>query len=138
MEQPRASTTAHCQHVQHENGLHELRFSQPSRQAVEELLTHIEQIMTDHPNHATMRMLINAQDVDNLPFSYLFPRLRKFASEHRERLASRTVLLYGGGPFLSMFEMMIRALPGRTQDNQFRVFKATEYDEAVAWLLQDD
>jgi hypothetical protein len=137
MESPTDATT-HCQHIQHDTGLHELRFAQPSRQAVEELLGHIERMMVDHPPDTTMRMLINARDVDNLPFSYLFPRLKQFTRENRQRYASRTALLYGDGPFLSMFDIMVRALPGRTADNKFRIFKGEQHDEAVAWLLQDD
>lgn len=120
-------------YVQHPDGVHEIIYNEVSREAVDQYMTHFDNIMAITPKDEVLRLLSNGSLVVEMqPISYMMSRFRNVMQKYPQRPAVRVAILYGSVRFIDLvnglFRMFVR---GR---DKMRFFKAEQREEAIAWL----
>jgi len=121
------------EYIRHPDGIHEIIYNEVSREAVDQYMTHLDNIMSITPKEQTLRLLSNGTKVIEMqPITYMMSRFRGVMQKHPQRPAVRVAILYGSVRFIDLvnglFRMFVRGRDG------MRFFKAEERDEAIAWL----
>ena len=127
--------------TEHDNGIHEIKFHEATRHAVDEYLHTVESILTKQiaGQEAIAHILLDLTDSGVPPFAYITQQGRKLLHEHhRERAAIHLRLAFlakdGAKTVLSLAEAFIKMLP---IDASFKVFDWTKRHEAEDWLLSN-
>jgi len=114
----------------------ELLFHEASRQAVDDLIAHLIDIINVSQTGEHVRIFVNNGDLRRgQPISYLIGQLRAhkqyFDIPFRARIAANFNLM----PIAQLIELFLRSLYSRKIT--FKPFMVTDTDGALEWLLKD-
>lgn len=135
--------TALCDLIVHENGVREMRLHDSTRQAVDELTVHMSSVMASWQPEQDGRqvyLLVDMRDSGLPPLNYMMQKVREWISNYRHIMRQvyiREALLVpiNSGIVLSLAGTFARMLP---VDSDVKFFSPDEYEDAIAWLLQQD
>ena len=118
-----------------QDGIHELIFTEVSRNAVDEFMNHFDGILRQAAPDDTVRVFGNNGDNSPQPMGYALARSRAILNAYRERPAIRLALM-NNGRFANMMDSLFRTLLRRR--DRIRFFKLTEREKLLEWLRRDD
>jgi hypothetical protein len=122
----------------HENNIHELIYTDASRVAVDAFWAYLDRFIEEGKPEDLYCILNDLRQSGHQPLSYYFSRLRQFNAQHPadKRPQARFALLYrSSSPLIGTVDTFIRMLNPRRV--RIRIFPNNQYDEAVAWLLEE-
>lgn len=134
----------HIEHIEHDNGIHEIIFLDASRHAVDEYMNTLEELVTpivENNSVTKLFFIANLTQSHDLPsFSYITRQGRKLLHEHlsdRDKFHLRGAFLakHDEVLVLSLAESFIKLMP---VDMIMKVFEEESRDEAINWLLADE
>lgn len=92
------TTKPRCAYHLHDNGIHELTYYESSRYAVDEMIAHVENILTQLPPDVTLiRVLTDSSQAASQPFQYMLSKLRALATKYPNHPYIRSASLFDGG-----------------------------------------
>jgi hypothetical protein len=125
--------TKRCIYTRLDNGIHELTFYESSRMAVDEMVSHMSNILKTTPEDApaTCYMVDNSK-ADVIPINYLRIGIKDLSAQRpSNREPGRLAVIYDGA-----MGGLVNTVLTLAMKNKFRFFKPEKRDEAIAWLLQ--
>jgi hypothetical protein len=129
-------TTTRCIYGPLENGILELTFTEASREAVDELLLHMNEIYRMAGANDIVRVLVDHTDVGMQPVTYMFQKMREWNASHRVYFYSRAAVLIDDTFLVWLVDSLLKTVL-RTAAVEIRYFASSERDAAVSWLLSD-
>lgn len=127
-------TEAYCVYQYYMNNrIHRLTLRDDSRQAVDEAIQHMNNILDKHPFDRKLRLIIDARN-GVPPLQHFFTQLRRMYAKRQNLPEIRAIYLYKGNVLLSILELFFNRL-GVSGNRRF-VHEGTEL-EAQEWLLSD-
>lgn len=132
---PNAARPA-CDYVVHPNGIHEIIYNEVSHAAVDQCVAYFEQSLLSTPPEGKVMIMTNGTRVKAMqPVAYLMRQFRALAKRNNHGPEMRIVILYDKAVTASALNGLFRAfVRGR---DQMRMFKFTERDAAMEWMLKD-
>lgn len=124
-----------CTYTVHPNGIHEFVFHEESKRAIDVWLEHTEQIYQSAPPDKAVLYILDGSDVENLPLSYSFPRIKALNAKYPNKPPSRGVLIYSSGIMNSIIGAFTK-LSSRGARDESRFYHKSKRGEAVQWLLE--
>jgi hypothetical protein len=118
-----------------DNGVHQIRFNEPTHRAVDMWFAKIEEIARATPNTTLVRYLVDQSVFTTLPASYSYQKGQEMMKRLKERPPTRVALLYPPGFLTSITATFIRLL--RSRIDTVRMFPVQQREEAIAWVLSD-
>lgn len=123
-----------------ENGVHEFRFLEPTRDAVDEWANHLEQLQLQGHwyGRETVRLILDTRQSGSLPIRYLFECLSDYNREYAHLKPPKVRIAYVHAPsqiILPIFSTFADLMPVPTKA---RFFEADAYDQALAWLHSEE
>jgi hypothetical protein len=118
-----------------DNGVHQIRFNEPTHRAIDMWFAKIEEIARTTPTTTLVRYLVDQSVFSTLPTSYSYQKGQEMMKRMKERPPTRVALLYPPGFMTNITATFIRLL--RSRIDTVRMFPVHERDEAVAWVLSD-
>jgi hypothetical protein len=127
-----------CEYKYHDNDVHEFIYNDVGRDAVDEYFAHFERIAKTLPAGSVFRILTNGSRIkDTQPVRYMFVRLQTILRTLPHRPTFRVALLAAeDNSMTKILDTIFRALL-RGHD-RLRFFRASEYEQAVEWLLKEN
>lgn len=127
-------TTTRCIYSRLENGVHELIFTEASREAVDELLLHMDEIYGMTGAKDIVRVLVDHRNVGMEPVTYMFQKMREWNASHRVYFYSRAAILIDETFLVWLVDSLLKTVL-RTAAVEIRYFASSERDAAINWLL---
>ncbi len=129
------TTYQRCAYRLHDNGIHELIYYETSRYAVDEMIAHVDRILEQLPAETKLiRVLTDSSQTASQPFQYMLARLRELAVKYPNHPYIRSASLFDGGVMMGPADVLFRLI---TRRNKFRLFKPSQREEAIKWLLEE-
>lgn len=134
-------TTWHTTREDLPNGVIVLTYLDSSRQAIDDMLTHINDVIDERIQNpsdtSTQRMLLDDTQVKSLPIAYMFDQIRQRLVPRRNEYDHdvRLAALINNAMMASMVNWFVSSL---RMGIIFRLFTGQQREEAIEWLLQDD
>jgi len=124
-----------CSRTNHTDYI-ELVFEESSKQAVDQLITHLIDIASVRDDADIKRIYINSGKVKNTqPIMYLMNQLRVSKSQLKSNDSVRIAVTFNILTFAQMINIFITTM--RSPQMVFRAFGVHQIDQAVPWLLSD-
>lgn len=115
----------------------ELVFLESSRQAVDDLIMHLLDIVREHSGAETTRVFVNNGDVRQAqPIAHLLAKLREHKEVLRVDFPIRVAVLFNMMPIASLLDLFVRSL--YTGKIQFKPFSVHDAEGALTWLISED
>lgn len=112
----------------------ELRFTEASRLAVDELIAHLLDIISEHDAGDEVRIFVSNGDLRRgQPISYLLGQLKANRKYFNVPFRVRVAANFNMMPIVQLLEMFLRSL--YSDKIRFKAFVITDVDGAVEWLL---
>lgn len=127
---------ARCVYRAGENDVHELIFTEASREAVDELVIHMSHIFDNTPERSVVRVLVDNRSVGMQPVTYMFQRMREWNAHHRTRFTSRAAVLVDDTILVWLVDSLLKTIL-RSAPITLRYFPSDERDAAIVWLLSE-
>lgn len=124
-----------CDYVVLPNGIHEFIFREETKRAIDVWLEHTEHIYQTAPPDKRVLFILDGSDVENLPLSYSYPRIKALNAKYPNKPPSRGVLIYSSGILNSLIGAFAR-LSSRGARDESRFYHKNKRDEAIQWLLE--
>lgn len=130
-----AQTELNCLHQYYlTNHIHKLVLKNDSKNAVDDALMHLKNILDEQPQDEKLRLYIDARS-GVPPLQYFFAQLRKLYGTYDALPQIRAVYVYEGSIVLSVIQIFFNALG---LDASRRFIKGGTDIEAQTWLLSDE
>ena len=121
-----------CKYQQLDNGIHELTIIEPSRDAVDEMVNHIDDIMgnSQRGDHGE-RYLIDNSLSDAPPLSYTTTQIKGINARRPADLPPGCIAILYDGMLVTLANSMLRL----AMKNQLCFFQSSQRKQAISWLL---
>lgn len=114
----------------------ELRFTEASRKAVDDLLAHLLDIVASHGAGDDVRLFINNHDLRRgQPITYLLSQLKAHKRHFDVPFHIRIAANFNMMPIAQLLELFLRTL--YSNKIAFKPFMVTDNEGALNWLLAD-
>jgi hypothetical protein len=123
--------SAACEYYHHHDGIHEFRFTLPSREAVDIWLAYMEGIYEQAADRNAVRLLIDIRQSGLLPMTYMFSRVKQWVSQYPERRNTYLALLHGKNGLASVVRPYLRLLG---VEDAYHLHFFEERADAMDWL----
>ncbi len=115
------------EYMQKADGIHEIAFSAASRASIVELITHLDDILTQ--NQDAHYILLDLRESGMLPLRYLGHSLRELLQRHPEHGQIFVAMVLDDGVLLNVTSALLRTIFRRDHVAYF-----DRYDHANMWL----
>lgn len=129
-----ASTTELCICTQLDNGIYSLTINGSSQAAVDEFVSHLDQIYLERKGIPTLYFLLDMSQV-RLPITYTMHRARELLALHPNRPGTYTAFIVRSN-VIALLDGLIKLVRTQNKD-QVRFFKPTDRERAIAWLCDN-
>jgi hypothetical protein len=119
-----------------DNGVLELTFTEASREAVDELLLHMNEIYRTAGANEIVRVLVDHRNVGMQPVTYMYQKMREWNASHRVYFSSRAAILIDDTFLVRLVDSLLNTVL-RTTVVDIRYFSSGQRDAAIRWLLGD-
>jgi len=116
------------EYLQRADGIHEIVFAIASRSSIDELTTHLNDILLQGNNEAHY-ILLDLRESGMLPLRYLAHSLRELLQKHPERSQIFIAMVLDDGVLLNVTSALLRTILRRDRVQYFY-----RYDHAKMWL----
>jgi|GEM_PF-5326672 len=129
-----------CEHIQHDNGIHEVILYSGTRQGVDCYVEIVGALFHQKPDDETLRYILNASQVDRLPpIKYFVEQSDAYQRKHPYIGPGRLAVIYTRTPFWSIVSRIVNMLNTLYRGKLvLKMYDIRDYDAAIAWLLLDD
>ena len=124
-------TTPACEYKYHPDGIHEFILHKSSRQAVDMIYAHLNELFRIVPPEGVFRSLIMSDKV-SLPVAYTMQCTRAFYAEFPARPPSRTAIIARKDS--TLWGLVDAALKLASKKEIVRFFAPNQRSEAIIWL----
>ncbi len=128
-----------CEHIEHENGIHEIMLYRGTRQGVDCYIEQVGALFDRLSSEDTLRYILNATVCDQLPpINYFVNRSNTYQQEHSELGQGRLVILYNRTPFWTVISSIINMLNIRYRGALvMKMIEGSKREQAIEWLLDN-
>ncbi len=123
-----------CEHILHENGIHELILREHGMRGADAYLEQLEQLYQTWTNLEEPLLVIFNPDGGSLPISYTIQRGKELSDRYPSRGEVYTATLTTNTMEARIVDTFLRAI--RFTGVQVRFFEDRHRAEAINWLLQ--
>lgn len=118
------------EYLQRADGIHEIVFAIASRSSIDELTTHLNDILLKQDKkHDAHYILLDLRESGMLPLKYLAHRLRELLQQYPERAQIFIAMVLDDGVLLNVTSALLRTIFRRDSVQYFY-----RYDHARMWL----
>jgi hypothetical protein len=128
--------TTRCMYGELDTGIVELTFTEASREAVDELLLHMDEIYRSADANPIVRVLVDHRNVGMQPVTYMYQKMREWNASHRVYFSSRAAILIDDTFLVRLVDSLLKTVL-RTAMVEIRYFTSGDRDAAIRWLLGD-
>lgn len=114
-------------------GFHVLTFHESSKRAVDQWFEHAQRIMREGEKEPVIRVMYDTRPSGTLPLLYLSEKAKELMNLFPDHPQFRLAMVYNDQLFIRLVDKFLDLIVNRQQDRT-RFFKASQYEEAVAWL----
>jgi hypothetical protein len=125
-----------CLYHKRQDGVHHFICQGSQETALRELLTHLYFIHATEVEQPITRFLVDASGYRSVNFAAAFREVRHMDRHIGARAHVRIALVLANNLFFSFLNMLM--LPLMRRGDSFRIFTASQFAEAEAWLAQPD
>lgn len=120
-----------------EGAMHIFTYTEASRSAVDAYMAHLREVLKTTPPHTKLiRILTDSSQCPKAqPLVYMMTQLREIDKNYPQRPLVRNASLFDGGVISSITDSLFSTFSRR---DKFRVFKPSQREQAVAWLMQEE
>ena len=125
-----------CIRSESDDGIHVLAYTEISRKAIDELAQHItdiyHELLAKPAEDVTVACFLIDSRIGSQPVKYTMARMRETVGQMKGDHKSRIAIVLTDNLMMNMLSTLSNQVM-RGQD-EFRLFRADEYDAAFAWL----
>ena len=125
-------TDIHCAYEQLPNGIHKITLLRNTRQAVDELFTHIQYINSITPPDHLVSLIADPTQAEMFPMGYFMSRLKTL--DRRNSPGYRVVVINDGGLIIHLLNAFLKTIP--VKKTIIRFMPASDEQQILEWLLQ--
>jgi len=118
------------------DGYIELRFTEVSRQAVDDLVAHLVDIVEENTTQQSLRIFVSNGTPRAQSISYLLGQLRQYKDHFVVSYPIRIAANFNMMLIANLVEIFLKSMPNSTIE--FKGFPNHDNDMAVAWLLEGE
>jgi hypothetical protein len=125
----------HCIYFQREDGVHVVRYLEPSNAAIREMVAHLKYIAESNDQEAVNLILIDSAVFRSPNISAIFREMRTMDRTVQRRAKGRLALIVTMTMFNGLINLLANSL--MRSGDKFQIFGALEIEKAEAWLAKD-
>ena len=129
-----AAVTKACDYERLENGIHYFRFNKASKEALDQQVEKLGEILASTSTSATVRVLLDFRPAGFPPITYAFQKVRAMNMSIPQRPPQRLAFLHHPNVLTQVVQSFIQL---QRMKDPIHFFPAEQYDAAIGWLLDD-